>query len=327
MGAVNEVSQRALESVDVCIVQKQTSWERYTKLHAKAEFYDYVKRSKDVLAPVQAAHADHLQSRDLLFRTLERLGLSYAALHLDDLRKNKISFFDENKERSGLRPKFKLVISLGGDGTFLHASHHVGGEVALLGINSSVANSVGHLCSVKPQEIESALRAILDKKHIVKKSRRLKVRVLRAGKSTPLPLALNDVLFCHKHPAASSRYEISVLGRTGTQAEKHISSGVWVSTAQGRSAAIAAYGFESIPNEPTHMYVAARELYRPATESLKLGRFFIDGEKEFLSIFSRMRQGLVCVDGPDFCAPFGFGDRVEISLPEHAVLSLIAQKG
>lgn len=317
MSTVNQVNQKTFENVDVCVVQKQTFWERYTHF-----------RTKNVLASVQAAHTEHLKSRDLLFRALDALGLTYAVLHLDDLRKNKIPFFNENKAHSGIQPKLKCVISLGGDGTFLHASHHVGGDVQLLGIRSSANHSVGHLCSIQPNEIDAALHTILNQKHSVKTFRRLRVNVVRAGKLVPLPLALNDVLLCHKHPAASSRYEISVLQNETVRAnEKQVSSGVWLSTFLGRSAAIASYDFHNVPHEPAYVYVAARELYRPFSEELKLGHFFIDGEKEFLSISSRMRQGLVCVDGPDFCAPFGFGDRIEVSLPEHAALSLIVQKG
>jgi len=47
---------------------------------------------------------------------------------------------------------------------------------------------------------------------------------------------LNDALFCHRSPAATTRYIISHEGRE----EHHKSSGVWVGPAAGSTAAVPA---------------------------------------------------------------------------------------
>lgn len=294
-------------SVDVFVIQKQTALERYGDVS-----FEY-------------AHKEHIKSRSSLLSALEELKLTYQVFHLDDLKKNQIPFYDEANETSGLRPKKKLVISLGGDGTLLHASHHVGGDVRLLGINSSPDHSVGHMCFVKQRDILSSLEEVLDDRRKSKIVRRLKVK-LWIGHSH-LPLALNDVLFCNKHPAATSRYRISIQKSlkkdSFEQSEHHVSSGIWVSTAAGSTAAISSYGFGSVPITSSEIFIATREPYRPYGESLVLSKFSLDGKEKSLSFFSQMRQGLVCVDGPDFCESVGFDEVIDISSPEEGSLLLI----
>lgn len=294
-------------SVDVFVVQKQTALERYGDVS------------------FESAHKEHIKSRCSLLSALEELKLTYQIFHLDDLKKNQIPFYDEANKKSGLRPRKKLVISLGGDGTLLHASHHVGGDVGLLGINSSPDHSVGHMCSVKPHDILSSLQEVLDGRRKSKIVRRLKVNLL-IGQSR-LPLALNDVLFCNKHPAATSRYRISIQKSLKSdsfeQSEHQVSSGIWVSTAAGSTAAISSYGFGSVPITSSEIFIATREPYTPYGESLMLSKFSLDGKEKSLSFFSQMRQGLVCVDGPDFCESVGFDEVIDISSPEEGSLLLI----
>ena len=117
-----------LNNADVVIIQKQTALERYK---------EYVTDT--------GAHNSHVESRKILLDCLDKLKMKYVLLNLDELKENQLSFFAENSTHTGIIPKQKIVISLGGDGTLLHASHHVGGDVKLLGINSCPQNSVGHL--------------------------------------------------------------------------------------------------------------------------------------------------------------------------------------
>lgn len=133
-----------------------------------------------------------------------------------------------------------------------------------------------------------------------------------------LPLALNDVLFCNSHPAATSRYEVSVfedsaqpkleraLHPDDTELERrilleeHVSSGVWVSTAAGSSAAISSYGLQRLPLSSRRYLVAVREPYfRPGT-LCTLTRSSLDGCHQTLQLRSHMDKAIVAVDGPDF---------------------------
>ncbi|BBH53585.1 NAD(+)/NADH kinase [Fluviispira sanaruensis] len=309
--------------VDVYIVQKQTTWERYTQRPLNVDFFDYLERDGQTHQPLRFAHEEHIKSRKLLIDSLEKYQLSYKIYNLDEVAQNNICFFNEKCDQSGLRPQKKLVISLGGDGTLLHASHHVGADIKLLGINSCPEHSVGHLCPIIPKYIEKAIECFVKNDYKTKAIRRLK---LETSHRQNLPLALNDILLCNRHPAATSRYQVSVCSENGLkeiESEKQLSSGLWVASAAGSTAAISAYGFKKSEITAKDIHVAVREPYNPRHEVLKMKKFSLNGDKNSLSFFSRMRQGLVCVDGPDFCTHLGFGDSVHISLPEECELQLI----
>jgi hypothetical protein len=96
-----------------------------------------------------------------------------------------------------------------------------------------------------------------------------------------------------------------------------------VSTAAGSTAAISSYGFGRVPITSSEIFIATREPYTPYGESLLLSKFSLDGKEKSLSFFSQMRQGLVCVDGPDFCESVGFDEVIDISSPEEGSLLLI----
>lgn len=312
-----------LNDYDVVIIQKQTALERYTKRNLNIDFLDYLSQDNQNKELLHTAHNSHVESRRILLTSLDKLKLRYVTLNLDELKENRLHFFSENSLDTSIKPKQKVVISLGGDGTLLHASHHVGGEVKLLGINSCPKNSVGHLCAALPQNIPEILEKIfVDKSASCQQVQRLRVKL---GKYEKIPLALNDILISHLHPASTSRYQISILNkqRQILKEEKQLSSGLWISTAAGSTAAIASYGFPSEAFNSHKILVASREPYAAKGETNQLNKFTIDGSKESLSIFSRMRQGLVCLDGPDFCVPFGFGETIDVFAPENAALLLI----
>ena len=312
-----------LDDCDVVIIQKQTSLERYTGRVLKIDFLDYLSQDKVSQEQLYEAHAAHVESRELLISHLQKLKLSFAILNLDELKENRLNFFNEENHKSGLNPKKNVVISLGGDGTLLHASHHVGGSVKLLGINSCPNNSVGHLCSVVPSAIEESLVNILvEKNERVVSVRRLRLKI---DDKNHIPLALNDILITHLHPAATSRYQLSLLNDKNEtlHAEKQLSSGLWISTAAGSTAAIASYGFPPEPLSSNCMLGAVREPYAVQGQENKLNKFILNGDKESLSVFSRMRQGIVCLDGPDFSLQFGFGETLQVTSPKSASLQLI----
>ena len=70
----------------------------------------------------------------------------------------------------------KIVISLGGDGSFLRTSHLIMNEMPMIGINTDEERSVGSLCKFKVnsstdlEEIAEYLRK-LDEEKLMKRSR------------------------------------------------------------------------------------------------------------------------------------------------------------
>src|SRR5262245_15701890 len=56
-----------------------------------------------------------------------------------------------------------LVVSVGGDGTLLSASHYVRGGM-MIGVNSAPGDSVGHFCSANRENFADRLDAIMSMK-------------------------------------------------------------------------------------------------------------------------------------------------------------------
>lgn len=307
----------AIKDVDVVVVQKQTAIERYTKRDLGVDFFEYLERDGQDLTRLASVHNTHMQARHTLTRALESRGITYQFCNLDELAAFGVDYFDG--QNGGLRPKVGVVISLGGDGTLLHASHHCGGDVKLIGINSCPDHSVGHLCAASTPNIEHILDELFSEKLQFRPVSRLKVQ---SDSGKLLPFALNDILMCHKHPAATSRYQLTLrdVCNNNHVSEKQKSSGVWVATPAGATAAISTYGLPMPPITSREFLFAVRELYTPPNHEYSLIRQKLDGNLFELSFFCRMRQGLICIDGPDSQADLGFGESVRISMPESGEL-------
>lgn len=275
----------------------------------------------DIIIVQKKTNAEaHQQTRVLLEKQLQQLGLSYQFLTLDDIRQKQISYFTPNQKKSGFLPRKKLVIALGGDGTLLHASHYVGNDVRLLGINSSPKTSKGYLCVLKPEKIDSNLCEIIADVNKFKQVKRLQL----SEKS--LPLCLNDVLVCHSHPAATTRSVLSLTNKkTGQKEFTHLvySSGLWISTVAGQTAAVSSYGFPKEDEESDTIFVAVREPYFLKNETVYPNVFHFSNQDKALTIESKMSSGLVCVDGHESCASFGMGKTMTFEAPKEGVLRLV----
>lgn len=150
-------------SYELVIVEKKTTLERYTEQPLNVDFFDYVESESESFSRMRRAHETHLRSRETLVQACKELKLNYKIYKIEDLMtedsraKNKLSFYSPDSVSSGFTPLKKLVVSLGGDGTLLHASHFCGMTSALLGVNSCPEYSIGHLCSIGPESIKIAL--------------------------------------------------------------------------------------------------------------------------------------------------------------------------
>lgn len=320
------------ETPDIFVVQKQTSLQRYGQGAAQGNFLHYISQDGQSLSPIFEAHETHIKSSEELLEALESLGLSYKILSLEEMKQecDPFTLQADFSAQGGLQPKEGLVISLGGDGTLLHAAHYTGGTTRLAGINSAPHHSVGHLCALSSgfgsDGLKKKIESLLEHpwSHFAP-AHRLHVALPTQPTCFP-PLALNDILFCHHHPAATSRYQISLFDKMSQETlakEKHLSSGLWISTFLGRSAAIASYQVPgSDEANPEHFFLAIREPYALQSSGWQLTRKVLDGNQHEISLFSRIRHGLLCIDGPDTNISLGFGDKALVSLPEQGILRL-----
>lgn len=307
---------------DVVVVQKKTALERYaSELKSETARALFSKDGRTSDNSLQLTHDQHCQTLDTLLTFLTQQGISFSLHTLDDLLSHPSGGLRPYiaGQAEGLRSKLGLVICVGGDGTLLRASHFVGGDTPIVGMNSVPQHSVGHLCSLSPLNYDHKLSEIFSRKVKPRLVRRL---VAQTNSGLKLPYALNDIYFGHQHPASTSRYTLIVEGRI-QRSEKQVSSGLWLATPAGSTAAIHSYGLGTLDLTAEQFLLAVREPYaRPSDQHLSLTKLILDGNVETITLMSRMRHGIVCVDGPTTACLMGFGDTLEVGLHHEGSLKI-----
>ncbi|RLB43255.1 MAG: NAD(+) kinase, partial [Deltaproteobacteria bacterium] len=86
-----------------------------------------------------------------------------------------------------------LIVTLGGDGTLLWASHLADSSTPMLAINSAPDTSVGYFCAADGHNVDEVLAAALDGS--LKSSRLARMRV-DVGDNVISTRVLNDALYC-----------------------------------------------------------------------------------------------------------------------------------
>jgi NAD+ kinase len=250
------------------------------------------------------ADAEHQRTVEEVRKTLSRLKIPFLETSLGAL----------NKTLKKRLAQADFVISIGGDGTALGASHYVR-DGLMLGVNSAPGDSVGHFCRAHRKNFGEKLKSILSRDWLPTELARLQITL----DETPLPeLALNDLLVAHDCPASTTRYLIEV----GDAREEHRSSGVWISTAAGSTAGILSAGGKILPLRSQRIQYLIRELYREPNRSYQLIRGFISPPHEIV-IASKMPDGHLYVDGARTHYPFVFGMRARIRLADERLQLLL----
>jgi NAD+ kinase len=275
----------------VVLVRKTTAVEALAE-HADRKLARALAGHEAIAERVQLAHDEHVASVATVEECLRRHRVEVRAVRHFDRR---------------LAAWADLVVTVGGDGTFLRASHSVdegarGDGVPMVGVNSAASSSVGWFCAATAAEfprIFSEIAAGALRTHGL-----WRMRVALNGK--PLrDLALNDVLLAHRIPAETSRYLID----TGEVRQDQKSSGIWIATAAGSTAAIRSAGGEVLDIGARTLQFRVRELMAWAVQ----GEPVVGGRCEpggSLTVVSRMSTGTLYLDGNHRRQAFGFGDRI-----------------
>lgn len=244
---------------------------------------------------IKLAHEEHQQALSKMRSALREAGLEYKDVNVD-------------QEDWAPESDTKFVITLGGDGTLLAASHRVQtNKIVLIGIRSS-GTSVGYLCVGGVDRIENILSDMGSGQLKIFESSRLEVEVFPAdgSPSYKTPPALNDFLYSNSNPAATTKYRLSL----GGQSETHKSSGLWVSTAVGSSAGIHAAGGVIMPKDDKKFQFVVRELMRGVGRSFNLVKGFFDPDESTLVIENRCENAIVAADGNHGVTQINWGDKL-----------------
>ena len=263
-------------------------------------------RGDHTAARLISADREHNTTVDRVRNELTRLGISFV-----ELVPHKFSAAE--KRRLG---DADLVISIGGDGTFLSASHYVRRGV-MIGINSAPHDSIGHFCCADRRGFSRLMKDYLSGRMLPRELARLAISIDDRGLAE---LALNDVLIAHNSPAATTRYIIEIGGRS----EEQRSSGIWISTAAGSTAAIRSAGGRKMPLTSRRMQYLVRELYLEEGRSYNLARGLLSPEEEIL-IASKMPEAKLYIDGSRTCYSLAFGTRARIKIAEQSLKTLVRE--
>jgi NAD+ kinase len=154
----------------------------------------------------------------------------------------------------------------------------------------------------------------------LKSSRLARMRV-DVGDNLISTRVLNDALYCHESPAATSRYIL----RYGGDQERQMSSGVWVGPAAGSTAAIRSAGGKVLPIGSQKIQFVVREPYRGVDNKYRLIKGMVS-RGEALEITSRMTKGRIFLDGTQKVYSIGIGDRVRMTLSDESLTLLGLQR-
>ena len=274
------------------MVRKTTNLEWYgSYLRTQVDKGRLPQTDLDVL---EAANAEHYAALALLREQLGALKFNWTEVQREE----------EWPQHQG----FDVVITVGGDGTLLAASHHLGEGPLVVGIRSS-GTSVGHLCAGGSNEIRSIVQNLAERRSRVRRVSRLVAEITRvSGESEVLRTCpvLNDFLFTNVNPAATTRYRL----RLGDRVEEQKSSGIWISTATGSTAAIQAAGGHPQKPEDRCFQYAVRELFRIGTPSPQLSRGLFDPDQLDLEIENRSEHAMLALDGQHGHVALGLADRI-----------------
>jgi NAD+ kinase len=282
----------------VLVIYKKSAYQIYVRERDHARVRELLQLGDPAVERLMQAHEDHEATIEATRAALKELGA--------------VALFRRRSDESSLQVA-DLVVTLGGDGTLLDTSHQVGVDVPVLAINSAPNDSVGHFCAASREDLRAVLADALAGK--LRETRLTRMRVAIDDQVVSCRV-LNDVLFSHKSPAATTRYAIHIDG----QSETHKSSGVWVSTAAGSTAAIRSAGGRKQPIASKRLQYLVRECYAPEQHTALLRGFIAPGEQ--LSIQSHIRAGRLFIDGPHDVHAIDIGSTITLDRSPESLLLL-----
>lgn len=285
----------------ILVAYKKSRYQRLVVENRDSAIADLLERDHISVQHLERSHRFHRRSVDDIVDHLDAEGVNYDLKYRGD-----IDAIDD----------YELVIAVGGDGTVLDLSHRLD-DTPILAINSDPDSSVGYFSAGTAYDFPRLFEAIVDDDIAPVELRRFHVRIDGVRRGPPV---LNDVLVSHPNPAAVTSYFLKI-GAHPAEAQK--SSGIWISTAAGSTAAIRSAGGLVLPFDSDHLQYLVREPFPPREGGYR----FLKGihpAHEPLEVISGMRKGVIFIDGPhlSFDFPIGATLTIDANAPRLAVFGL-----
>lgn len=260
----------------VVVICKKSAYQQLTGApEDRARIERLIREENPSVRHMEKSHAAHTATVEAARVALSRLGAEASFHHLDE---------------GGPVDGADLVITLGGDGTLLWASHAVGSDVPMLAVNTSPNTSVGYFCAGDRDQLDTILEAARNKK--LKRTHLTRMRVTVDG-DVVSDRVLNDALFCATCPAATTKY----VAYHRDNEEEQRSSGVWVGPAAGSTAAQRSAGGKVLPIRSKRLQFIVREPYFGDGPRFEITKGLVEPEEEFRLINKTMEASLY-LDGP-----------------------------
>lgn len=206
---------------------------------------------------------------------LKKYDISFKLANRDKLNKNQ--FKDK-----------KLVIAVGGDGTFLRAAQFIDKGI-LLGVNAEPKNKEGFFMKADKKDFEAELKKIIKGKITIKKFLRLEAYInnKRIG-----VCALNEFFIGPKKSYHAAKYLIMAKGIK----ERQKSSGILITTPAGSYAWASACCNKRLAISSKSYQLVVREPYEGRVfKNYKL-RYAILNKNQKVKIISEMLDGILVAD-------------------------------
>ncbi len=279
----------------VLIVAKTTNFEHHHQKFLKKVAEGTIPASE--LEELRKSHEIHVSTLNGVLSFLEKKSIQY------DLIKRSDPF---PSQMLG----YGCVISVGGDGTLLHVAQRLTQTIPCIAIRSS-HESVGFLCTVNfDNYLEFLERWVDSRRPSTKEVLRIRAKIIRHHRENFIisPPILNDFLFTNSNPAAMTRYLIHWQDMTEFQK----SSGIWISTSSGSTAAIFAAGGEKMEPSSPFCQFKVREIFtiHPNKNSKSITHGIFDPEQNSFWIENRNEKAILALDGTHGQIHLEFGDKI-----------------
>jgi len=283
----------------VVVVAKRTAYRRFIEEERDPRAKALLRRGDHAVQNWLASHQEHVRTLESVLKSLARVGAQVM------LVERAHAAFDASDAT--------LVVAVGGDGTLLAASHSVV-KAPVLGVNSAPRHSVGFFCSAQRATFREMLARALAGRLPSAELTRMAVSVNGRLRTKHV---LNEALYCHASPAATSRY----LLEHGKKREEQRSSGIWIGPGAGSTAAQRSAGGRVLPLNSRMLQLVVREPYAPSGRPYRLTRLLI-GAGEAVSVESKMDDAALFFDGPHRHVPVRLGDQVTFSASDEPLVVL-----
>ncbi len=290
-------SQMARSRKRILVLSRITTLERLSGPDGRPRIGRAENRAEAWFSRIQEAHEDHLDTLRTIRGVLRRLGFASRVVRSMD----------------GLDPgRFDLVLTAGGDGTVLYASHHVD-RTPILGVRSS-RHSAGYLTGATKLDVEARLSSFARGRLGSTLLQRMSVLI---GDRLMHDKVLNEALFSHPNPAVTTRYVLVVDGRS----EEQMSSGLWVGPAAGSTAAMRSAGGRVLSATSRNLQYVVREPIRRPRMRVGLVRGLIPEGRE-LAVANKWQPARLYLDGPHLVIPVRPGQVVRMRLSDRPLTLL-----